>query len=715
MTFQSKEEIESLINAIDSILPKTNARLPWWGPSEVGKLRLLLEQVRSHLIAIQNKPLENASPEQEAARQISHAVLQEISNLRADLIEPLQAEIQNLRQQRETLVYEIRQLEGQRQALTPQQIQQQQLAVDFLQGLKQGLQESFAEQVAHSLSQLEVNLSPEFFSQSDRASQSRLDSVEPLEQLQQMQSRSDQLFMSLDSTIQVVFETLQRNIQGYQESLSQGLEKMHSLGQQSEVMFAALLNNLKQQLKTEASATFPSSSGYQLGANTSQTAPQPLLPVSDASSEAKSIRPPQTTTGRQFPLPGIELPLKLSKDDNAEDLNLEEFERDLQALGVAPLDEEEIELFLLRGLDALTEAEASILEQYSPEVEPKNQQKTKALEALSRSHEDEIEALYNSLFGEGSLSDDSDTTQADDSQHSIEPKPTNEDNEEITPNKTETEMTNPEGEINSSLGVEEIVFEELSDFIAQPSPEQTAIAQTGDNEEAQPMSDAFGSFAEHKTLGEVENQDREEIETITALTDLFSGKFAETFSLPTIAEEEIEDSSLRTTQPLSQEVPESNTIPAASWIEDTYTPASPEEALFIPSDLQSEIVTQPWLEQELIERLSEDLSNFEETAQNHEEPDQEEPENATEIAVELPQPTQQRGMFNEVVVEDWENEDDYPDLFALEPRQFKHEGAIASLVETQLDDSTSLVTEEENSAETFAESENLSDENSLEN
>jgi hypothetical protein len=82
---------------------------------------------------------------------------------------------------------------------------------------------------------------------------------ERLEQLRQLQVQSDQLLTTLDANQRVIFEALQRNLQSYQESLSQGLEKMHSLGVQGEMLFTALVNRLAQQLGREASTILQSS------------------------------------------------------------------------------------------------------------------------------------------------------------------------------------------------------------------------------------------------------------------------------------------------------------------------------------------------------------------------------------------------------------------------------------------------------------------------
>ncbi len=79
-------------------------------------------------------------------------------------------------------------------------------------------------------------------------------SQQSLGQPRPFQPDSDQLVVNLDATLKLVFESLERNVQAYQESLAQGLERMHSLGQQGELMVAAIVEQLAQQLKQKTSA-----------------------------------------------------------------------------------------------------------------------------------------------------------------------------------------------------------------------------------------------------------------------------------------------------------------------------------------------------------------------------------------------------------------------------------------------------------------------------
>jgi hypothetical protein len=283
-----KDQIQALINEIDSVLDKPSPRLLSAMAGGGDQQRLVLEQTRSYLASLQRDMAASESPglaagisispfqEQsaaESAQQVLQAVLQEMSYLRTNFMQPLRHDVEELQQQREALTQEIRLLESQRQQyLLPQQsMNQQQLINDFLQSLMGRLQEQLTGQVAQMLTGIEAQTLQErsLLSGATDADVVATDLSHPyqpvltprqrLEQVQILQAQSDQLLLKLDSTLSVIFESLQSNIQSYQESLTQGLDKMHSLGQQGEAMFSALVNRLAQQLGREASTYLQSS------------------------------------------------------------------------------------------------------------------------------------------------------------------------------------------------------------------------------------------------------------------------------------------------------------------------------------------------------------------------------------------------------------------------------------------------------------------------
>ena len=262
MTSQ-KDQIQALIADIDAVLQKTPSRLPWVMAGDAAQQRRVLARVSNFLVSLQQRmaiegggapialsdlttsqaySLEEAQlgealgsdrSSEMATHQTLQGMMQEMEHLRVNLIQPLQTDVENLRQQREHLMLEIRQLEARRQYAS--------------------------------------ELSP-------------MTPYQSLEQLRVFQDRLDEVVRGLDSTLNVVFESLQRNVNAYEESLGQGIDKLHHLGQQGEIIFTALINHLAQKLGQEVSSHLPSS----LATSRLQPADQceePSIPSSSATRE----------------------------------------------------------------------------------------------------------------------------------------------------------------------------------------------------------------------------------------------------------------------------------------------------------------------------------------------------------------------------------------------------------------------------------------------
>ncbi|MFM9265138.1 hypothetical protein [Tychonema sp. BBK16] len=279
-----KYKIQALIAEIDEVLSKPVPRLPWTGSIDLVHQRQILERVRTYLVSPDSKLMaghkQANSPkippppvpvpkvpvgttnQQSATQQILQAVTGEISYLRESLTGPLEADIQALREEQQALVQEIKLLEvrrQQQQSLAQQQANQQQIISDFLQAMTSRLSETLVadfslsprnlqnQSLGSASNSLDLN-------QQIPIEQRLLTPAERLEQMQQFETGADRLLMRLDSTMNIVFEALQGNLETYQGSLSQGLERMHGLGQQSEMMFTALVNHLAEELGREASS-----------------------------------------------------------------------------------------------------------------------------------------------------------------------------------------------------------------------------------------------------------------------------------------------------------------------------------------------------------------------------------------------------------------------------------------------------------------------------
>ncbi len=299
MTYQPAQ-LQDLIRAIDEVLGKSSPRLPWVMSSEADQQRRILEETRRYLVQMQQQgaasssalahdpmnqgyavPLSSASPA-ESAQQVLQAMLQEMTYLRTTVMQPLRNDLEVLYRQRDRLLQEIHELEAQRQqavltdatpppSATLPAADQQRLISEFLQTLMGRLQADLSGQVAQMLTEIEAQATRD--SRSDplgsrasvtagesnpamplsTAEMPALTPAERLQQIQRIQAQTDQLLLKLDNSLRVIFESLQSNIETYQESLSLGLDKMNALGQQGEAIFAAMVNRLAEQLSREAS------------------------------------------------------------------------------------------------------------------------------------------------------------------------------------------------------------------------------------------------------------------------------------------------------------------------------------------------------------------------------------------------------------------------------------------------------------------------------
>jgi hypothetical protein len=261
--------LQSLIADLDSLLSQENPRFSWSKLTDSGERESkhqILQRVRDYLVSLhqqtvlsnpvtseshhshceggerevnpsvpgKNTPRSNLPPkEQETVEQIAQVVISQMTSRLTDWLDSLQGELAQLRQQRSSLLTEIQHLQQQRQ----------QIMADFLEVLLSRCNEVLQEHKTQTWDTLE--------SQLRQRVATTVNPSDILQQLLHIQQQSDRLLMTLDSTFRTVFETLEKDLQGYYESLSQGLEKMHGLGQQGEVKFIAYLNRLAQHLETQ--------------------------------------------------------------------------------------------------------------------------------------------------------------------------------------------------------------------------------------------------------------------------------------------------------------------------------------------------------------------------------------------------------------------------------------------------------------------------------
>jgi hypothetical protein len=643
----SQQEIGSLIAAIDDIFRKTSEPLSRFkGRDLLIQQRQVLQQVRSYLVAQQSKVgtaekssggTQIATTQENAAQQIYQVVVKEMESLRADLMQPLQADLEGLRKQRDSLLKEIRQMEGQRQqyhSLAQQQAKQQQIISEFLQGLTGRLQESLTEQVTQAVANIESQLLtddearvPERGISPLRSPRRSLHPVQRLEQMRQLQVHSDEMLMSVDATIQVVGEALERNIQAYQASLSQGLERMHGLGQQGEVMFAALVNHLAQQLGREASAISTllqsqriqlSESGSMSDFETSQAKPESLLPPTiPPQIPQASVNPPtasEPSVESPLPFPGMELQSQRSNRVNppvaeptapqvppatqvAENLNpadWEVIELDLNSWDVEPLNESEMETFLQLDIDSMlssltleptlpdpSESIQEVLPELLTNQPTENLPNPEALQPLdNEATVEDLENLYESLFGTENLTNwaDQEEDELANDQWLLEEVPIPSESEELD-------------------ALEASIFTDLPESLAVHPPTQPET-----------LTESWEDWLFTEAIALIPlNEEPAPIETITALTDLFPEMYTAANLTPDLIDGMLDELNSSEVMLMSAAAEQLSDL---RHQEDSYTPASPEEHLLVHEEPEAANIDL-WLAQDTIQQLSQDLSRFE--------------------------------------------------------------------------------------------------------
>jgi len=182
----------------------------------------------------------------QTAVQVLQAVTQDLQSLHQGLIGQLSRDVAQLQAEKARLMGDIEKLQAYHQALQSRQLEtlsQQQLAQQQLWA------KQLAQVLANHLQALMVQRINQLASANPTVTRSGT-TVSPA-----MHGSSDhahRLLASLDSTFSSTFTTLQQELNSYQSSLSQQLNRMHSLEQQGEAILEALIQRLRDQLQTEA-------------------------------------------------------------------------------------------------------------------------------------------------------------------------------------------------------------------------------------------------------------------------------------------------------------------------------------------------------------------------------------------------------------------------------------------------------------------------------
>ncbi|WP_027255551.1 hypothetical protein [Planktothrix agardhii] len=674
-----KGQIQALITEIDEVLSQPSLRLPWVVFGEtVTRSRQVLERVRRYLVFLQEHTDEQALGVTLEAHQPSispgtreplwQAIRREMIYLRSNLTQPLQDEIDRLRTEQRNLIQEIQQLEARKaQAIgqVPPQPYQQQLSREFLQEFMTRLQDSLIHNVTQTLNHIETrfldsvlltesNSLPALVSEAVDRPQTALDPLTPaqrLEQMRQLQAQSDHLLMTLDSSLSVIFEALQRNLQTYSDSLSQSLERMHSLGKQGEVMFTTLVNQLAQQVGQETSSYLQSS----LQLTQSETASN----TDNLPSPESVVSPPQDFSSAfegLFPYAGAEVPrqstpsVTSNDEDNEEQLKItdeDEFEvafETIEGLPTPPIED---------GLDRTPESslsldwDESIVEQSLPDADSEleslfnlaTEPESSAVTAVPQTQntdlfEDDFDVIQ--VLDEDDVSEEIETLLLD--EETDVPNPSMVENESEIHLDTEDlfgDGSTPKITAIESENIDTESFEETADFLSLNSldifsqPDQNVPIESDLSLTADAIDPVFLESENLFTPGseaELVSPLTDEIvdlsftsapnpfeETLADLSDVFEELTFEEVSSPNsdVISARTQQELTGITSPMASPSPMES--PTVSWEKDAYVQASPNENL-LPLNLEDDseqVDSRLLIDRNTLEHLEADLFNLE--------------------------------------------------------------------------------------------------------
>ncbi len=424
-----RQQLEALIAEIDATLGEASPKLPWVMSSATQQQRQLLAKARACLAQMQAEPqtLERSAvvdlaasgdTTSQAASQVLNALLQEMQYLRGQTLQiltPLQNEVSALRQQRETLLREVQQLQQQRlEAAQGNPLLSPGRWEEAMGNLTQHLEAHLSGQVEQAVRRLETSVANNYLlNQAPEDSQvvtTELGDFSPAQRLaylQQIQAQTDDLIRNLDLSLRAVFDALQQSVYSYQDSLNQGLNKMHTLGQQGEMMFSALVNHVAQRMNQEALAYLESPGRVgpplpQAKGDTSAVDTPPRLEEAPAVIEAVE----------EFDIEGLDLDIDFDDDE----VTLLQIDEEISQLR---LDSDDADSFAIRPLgasreDSLARDSLQILDQLDvaapnprasvslPEAPEADVDAVLEDETVAEDAE-EIDDLYQTLFGDEAL------------------------------------------------------------------------------------------------------------------------------------------------------------------------------------------------------------------------------------------------------------------------------------------------------------------------
>ena len=193
--------------------------------------------------AAETSAIESSAIESSAIDATLRSMTQDLRNLQQDLVSQLHQDIRRLQAEKSRLLNDVEKLQNQHQAIQSQHdvaLSRQQMAQ----------QQAWAKQLALVLANhLQTALSQRLGQLEDYpiAGSTNLPQIRSAGELQAMQGS----IASLDDTVNRTFAALRNDLNSYQSTLSQQLDRMQSMGQQGEAILEVLVSRISQQLQAE--------------------------------------------------------------------------------------------------------------------------------------------------------------------------------------------------------------------------------------------------------------------------------------------------------------------------------------------------------------------------------------------------------------------------------------------------------------------------------
>ena len=641
-----KDEIHKLIADIDNLLANSGNPLSKLLSGQGQEERDVLQRVREFLVKLNESETPEETPVEQSQTQPLSSLLaryveqehnqagsksyqsqQPQANFTAEqlkdeisvVLQPLQAELSSLLQERASLVQEIRQLEQKRlqnYSLTQQLATQEQIISEFLQVLISRLVPNLIPYLTRNAANSSSLTTGETKQEvSNSAIQPVVESVEGLERLASLAKELDQRLLSLDGTVNVIFEALERNINTYYQSLSQALARMHSQGLQGEQLMANFLNNLHQTLQIQSPDAPPLTFGLD-----SATEVQPVSSVAEEliqDTVTADTQEPEIVENLEAvlsqltaqPAPVSAVDSFISSNISSDETPSENGEELIQDTVTADIQEPEI----------VENLEAVLLQLRSDEISSSVAASFTTPDETQSESIDEVDELYASLFGGADRIKSTEST----TESTAVPVVTSEvDNTAEISESMSASLIIPEAqeeaqELNVQVSSESVEQEDLNIFEQSNNfpPENAAMVvettepASSDLWEKSLLPEDTQSQAEFASTPTLLNFHPDSSDTITVLTDLLVDVFGEEQVTEALAVDDHPDTTELETPIVSSAVEEST---ETQNLASAYILASPQENLLSidNTDTETQGIPNIVLDEAQLQQLDRDLTNF---------------------------------------------------------------------------------------------------------